>query len=88
MLQDYTSTQSDFRRSMPLPPTIVESSSHSGHQPIPMSPHIGRPVDPYQYQFLLSKMQTQIDSFNTLRELVKKFLESSSINVNTTTSTK
>jgi hypothetical protein len=88
MLQDYTSTQNDFRRFMPTPQTVIESSSHSGHPPVPLLPHIGWSVDPLQYQFLLNKMQTQIESFNTLRELGKKFLESSSTNVNTNTTTK
>jgi hypothetical protein len=88
MLQDYTSTQNNFRRFMPPPQTVIDSSSHSGHPPMPLLSQIGRPVDPIQYQFLLNKMQTQIDSFNTLRELGKKFLESSSTNVNTNQSTK
>jgi hypothetical protein len=89
MLQDYTSTQSTFRRFMPSPQTVAESSAHSGHPPMPLLPQIGRAVDSVQYQFLLNKMQTQIDSFNTLRELGKKFLDTSSTNINnTTTSTK
>ncbi|CAF0920981.1 unnamed protein product [Adineta steineri] len=88
MLQDYTSTQNDFRRFMPSATTVLESSSHTGHQQTPIAPLIGRPVDPGQYQFLLNKMQTQIDSFNTLRELGKKFLETSTTNVNTNTTTK
>ena len=88
MLQDYTSTQNDFRRFMPTPQTVVESSAHAGHQPVPLLPQIGWSVDPLQYQFLLNKMQTQIESFNTLRELGKKFLESTSTNVNTSTTTK
>ncbi len=85
MLQDYTSTQNTFRRFMPSPQTVLESSSHSGHPPMPLSSLIGRPVDQIQYQFLLNKMQTQIDSFNTLRDLGKKFLETSSTNINATT---
>jgi hypothetical protein len=88
MLQDYTSTQSDFRRFMPSAQAVMESSAQSGHQQIPIAAHIGRPVDPIQYQFLLNKMQSQIETFNTLRELGKKFLETSSANVNTNTSTK
>jgi hypothetical protein len=88
MLQDYTSTQNDFRRFMPSPQTVIESSSHSGHQQPPILSQIGRPVDPGQYQFLLNKMQTQIDSFNALRELGRKFLETSTTNVNTNTLTK
>ncbi|UJR09667.1 hypothetical protein I4U23_013901 [Adineta vaga] len=88
MLQDYTSTQNDFRRFMPSPQSVLESSSHSGHQQTSISPHIGRPVDPGQYQFLSNKMQTQIDSFNVLRDLAKKFLETSTTNVNTNTTTK
>jgi hypothetical protein len=88
MLQDYTSTQNTFRRFMPPPQTVMDSSSNSGHPPMPLLPQIGRSVDPIQYQFLLNKMQTQIDSFNTLRELGKKFLETSSTNVNTNSSTK
>lgn len=88
MLQDYTSTQNDFRRFMPAAQAVMEASSHSGHQQAPIAPPIGRPVDPGQYQFLLNKMQTQIDSFNALRELGKKFLETSTANVNTNTSTK
>ena len=87
MLQDYTSTQNNFRRFMPQPQQVIDSSSHSGHPPIPLAPQIGRPVDPIQYQFLLNKMQTQIDSFNTLRELGKKFLESSTTNINSNTTT-
>ncbi len=89
MLQDYTSTQSNFRRFMPTPQTIIDSCSYPGHPPMPLLSQIGRPIDPVQYQFLLSKMQTQTDSLNTLRDLGKKFLETSSINLNpTTTSTK
>jgi hypothetical protein len=88
MLQDYTSTQNNFRRFMPPSQTVMDSSLHSGHPPMSLMPQIGRPVDPIQYQFLLNKMQTQIDSFNTLRELGKKFLETSSTNVNTNSSTK
>ncbi|CAF1589466.1 unnamed protein product [Rotaria sp. Silwood1] len=84
MLQDYSSTQNNFRRFMPSAQIVAESSSHSGHQPVQISPHIGRPVDPVQYQFLLSKMQTQIESFNALHELGKKFLETSSTNINNT----
>jgi hypothetical protein len=88
MLQDYTSTQNNFRRFMPSAQIVMDSSAHSGHPPIPLLPHIGRPVDPIQYQFLLNKMQSQIDSFNTLREVGKKFLETPSTNVNTNPSTK
>jgi hypothetical protein len=88
MLQDYTSTQNSFRRFMPQPQIVMDSSSHSGHPPMPLLPQIGRPVDPIQYQFLLNKMQTQIDSFNSLRDLGKKFLESSSTNINTNVLTK
>lgn len=80
MLQDYTTTQSSFRRYMPSLQTVIESSTYPGHSPAPLTPGIGRPVDQMQYQFLLSKMQTQIDSFNTLRELGKKFLDASSSN--------
>lgn len=88
MLQDYTSTQNNFRRFMPSAQTVVDSSSQVGHQPMTIVPQLGRPVDPVQYQFLLNKMQTQIDSFNTLRELGKKFLDVSSTNVNTNLTTK
>ncbi|CAF0962331.1 unnamed protein product [Rotaria sordida] len=88
MLQDYSSTQNNFRRFMPPAQIVAESSSHAGHQTVPISPHIGRPVDPVQYQFLLNKIQTQIDSFNTLHDLGKKFLETSSTNINTNVSTK
>ncbi len=84
MLQDYTSTQNSFRRFMPTPQIVIESSSHSGHPPMPLLPHIGRPVDQIQYQFLLNKMQTQIDLFNNLRELGKKFLDTSSANITLT----
>jgi len=88
MLQDYTSTQNAFRRFMPPAQTVIESSAHPGHQPVPLLQQIGWSVDPLQYQFLLNKMQAQIESFNTLRELGKKFLESSSTNVNTNSTTK
>lgn len=88
MLQDYTSTQNAFRRFMPNPQAVIEASSPSGHQPLPIPSQIGRAVDPGQYQFLLNKMQGQIESFNTIRELGKKFLESSTANVNTNTATK
>lgn len=88
MLQDYNSTQNSFRRFMPSAQTVIEASVHPGHQPMPLLPQFGRPVDPNQYQFLLNKMQTQIDSFNTLRELGRKFLETTSTNVNTNSSTK
>ncbi|CAF3006176.1 unnamed protein product [Rotaria socialis] len=88
MLQDYTSTQNNFRRYMPPPTMVAESSAHSGHQSMQISAHIGRAVDPIQYQFLLNKMQTQIDSFNALHDLGKKFLEASSTNVNTNITTK
>jgi hypothetical protein len=88
MLQDYTSTQSNFRRFMPTPQTVMDSSSYPGHPPMPLLSQIGRPVDPVQYQFLLHKMQTQIDSFNTLRDLGKKFLDVSSTDINTLASTK
>lgn len=78
MLQDYTSTLNNFRRYMPSPQAVMESSAQAGHQPMPLTPQLGRAVDPVQYQFLLNKIQTQIDSFNALRELGKKFLDSSS----------
>ncbi|CAF0982363.1 unnamed protein product [Adineta ricciae] len=88
MLQDYTVIQNDFRRFMPTPQNVVEASSHSGHQQTQILPTIGRPVDPGQYQFLSNKMQTQIESFSALREAAKKFLETSTANVNTNTTTK
>ena len=64
MLQDYTSTQNSFRRYMPPAQVVMESSAHSGHPPMPLASQLGRSVDPVQYQFLLNKMQTQIDSFS------------------------
>jgi hypothetical protein len=85
MLQDYTSTQNAFRRFMPSPQQVLETSSHGSHPHISLQAAIGRPVDQTQYQFLLNKMQTQIDSFNTLRDLGKKFLETSPTNTNATT---
>lgn len=88
MLQDYTSTQNNFRRYMPPSQMVSDASTHAGHPPMPPTSQVGRPVDPIQYQFLLKKMETQIESFNGLRELGKKFLEASSTNVNTTVSTK
>lgn len=86
MLQDYTSTQNNFRRYMPSVQAVMESSAHSNHPPIPLTSQLGRAVDPVQYQFLLNKIQTQIDSFNALREIGKKFLESSSSSSTTTNS--
>ena len=88
MLQDYTVTQNDFRRFMPTPQNILEGVSHSGHQQTQILPTIGRPVDPAQYQFLSNKMQSQIESFSALRDAAKKFLETSTANVNTNTTTK
>ena len=88
MLQDYASTQNNFRRLMPSPQTVIDASTHSGHPPTALVPQMGRPVDQVQYQFLLNKMQTQIESFNALRELGKKFLDTSSSNINTNTSMK
>ncbi len=82
MLQDYTSTQNNIRRYMPPAQMVIESSAHAGHPQMPLTPQIGRPVDPIQYQFLLNKMQSQVDSFNALRELGKKFLEATSTNTN------
>ena len=87
MLQEYSSTQNDFRRLMPSVQAVSESSSHPGHPPVQISAQFGRPVDPIQHQFLLNTMQTQIESFNALRELGRKFLDtspSSSLNTSTT----
>ena len=77
----------NFRRYMPSHQAVMESSTHAGHPLIPLTPQLGRAVDPVQYQFLLNKIQTQIDSFNALRELGKKFLDSSSTNNGNTNST-
>ena len=89
MLQDYTTTQNNFRRLMPTAQTVIEAATQPGHSPASLIPTIGRPVDQAQYQFLANKMQNQIDSFNALRELGKKFLEtSSSTNLNSNPSTK
>ena len=90
MLQDYSSTQNDFRRFVfPLVAdprrgmgagqgSSMDPSSHPGHPQYPGLTQIGRPVDTNQYQTLLTKIQSQLDAFNGVRELAKKFLESSS----------
>lgn len=89
MLQDYTATQNNFRRYMPPAQAVVEAATQPGHSPAAINPIIGRPVDQAQYQFLANKMHNQIESFNALRELGKKFLEtSSSTNPNSNPSTK
>jgi hypothetical protein len=89
MLQDYSSIQNDFRRLMPSYQAVLEASSHPNHPPTQTAPMIGRPVDPLQHQYLLDTMQTQINSFNALRDFGKKFLESSpSSNAHTSASVK
>ena len=44
MLQDYTSTQTSFRRFMPTPQVVMESTSHPGHPPMSIVPQVGRAV--------------------------------------------
>jgi hypothetical protein len=99
MLQDYSSTQNDFRRlvfpvgsdprrGMSGGQGSMDPTSHPGHPQYQGLTQIGRPVDPNQYQILLNKLQTQLDSFNGVRELGKKFLESSSSAVTANTITK
>jgi len=79
MLQDYNSTQSDFRR--------VVNLSASDRRPIggqgdtgqyPGVHPLARQMEPNHYQLFLSRMQTQIGLFKDIREIGKKFLESSS----------
>ena len=50
----------------------------NAHAQFTMAAPIGRPVDANQYQILLTRMQTQIESFNGLRELGKRFLDTPS----------
>lgn len=80
MLQDYNATQTDFRRVVtvsasdrrPMGSGQGDAGQYPGMHPM------ARQVDPNQYQLFLSRMQTQIDSFNAIREIGRKFLDSSS----------
>lgn len=79
MLQDYNSTQADFRRVVNLSASDrrpMGGQSDAGQYP-GIHP-LARQGEPNQYQLFLSRMQTQVETFNAIREIGKKFLESSS----------
>ena len=88
MLQDHTATQIDFRRlstavmNDPRRAQLSVSMDPSGHGQYPGMNPMNRQGDPSQYQSVLHKMQGQIDSCNALREIGKRFIESSSANIN------
>jgi hypothetical protein len=93
MLQDYTSTQNDFRRLMaPVVSdprramasgqgTSIDPSTHPQYQGLAQ---LNRSADPNYYQILLNRMQTQIDAFNAVRDIGKKFLDNSTNHTMTT----
>lgn len=88
MLQDYSSTQADFRRivsaSLNDPRRLGQSSGSMDQNVHPNQQTIsGRGVDVNQFQLVLNKIQSQIDSINSLKEIGKKYLESSTNSVST-----